>query len=70
MTSNGTVMLMIMLAMVKIVFFDNDRLEFVSISAVNDCLVCRVWDKFSLERDDVGDILVACCDKVIQLHCD
>ena len=39
MTSNGTVMLMIMLAMVKIVFFDNDRLEFVSISVVNDCLV-------------------------------
>ena len=63
-------MLIVMLAKVKIVVFDNDRLEFVSISAVNDCLVCCVWYKFSLERDGVGDILVACCDKVIQLHCD
>ena len=63
-------MLIVMLAKVKTMIFYNDRLESVSISAVNDCLVCRVWYKFSLERDDVGDILVACCDKVIQLHCD
>ena len=63
-------MLIVMLAKVKTVISDNDRLESVSIRAVNDCLVCCVWYKFSLERDGVGDILVACCDKVIQLHCD
>ena len=63
-------MLIVMLAKVKTVIFDNDRLESVSISAVNDCLVCCVWYKFSLECDCVGDILDACCDKVIQLHCD
>ena len=63
-------MLIVMLAKVKTVIFYNDRLESVSISVVNDCLVCCVWYKFSLECDGVGDILVACCDKVIQLHCD
>ena len=63
-------MLIVMLAKVKIVIFDNDRLESVSISAVNDCLVCCAWYKFSLECDGVGDVLDACCDKVIQLLCD
>ena len=69
MTSNGTVMLIVVLAMVKTMIFYNNRLESVSISAVNDCLVCCAWYKFSLECDGVGDVLDACCDKVIHLYC-
>ena len=43
MTSNGTVMLIVVLAKVRTMTVDNNRLESVSISAVNDCLVCCAW---------------------------
>ena len=63
-------MLIVMLAKVKIVIFDNDCLESFSISVVNDAwfIVCDVSFHWSVMV--CGDILVACCDKVVQLHCD